>query len=88
MAFDFDGTLTVRDSFHRLPELAGRPAGDGFGWARLVPAALAYLFHRDRGRIKAAAVRVFLAGRDPRALEARTPADSPRSTRACCGPTR
>jgi phosphatidylglycerophosphatase C len=29
---------------------------------RLVPAALAYIAHRDRGRIKAAAVREFLHG--------------------------
>lgn len=32
------------------------------GLIRLSPAALAFLVHRDRGRLKAAAVRVFLRG--------------------------
>jgi phosphatidylglycerophosphatase C len=61
VAFDFDGTLTVRDSFTAF--LKWR-AGAGFAprLARLAPAALAYLIHRDRGRIKADAVRMFLRG--------------------------
>ena len=37
---------------------------------RLVPAALAYLIHRDRGRIKAAAAREFLRGVPRERLEA------------------
>jgi phosphatidylglycerophosphatase C len=37
---------------------------------KLAPAALAYLFHRDRGRIKAAATRVYLAGVSRERLEA------------------
>lgn len=57
-AFDFDGTLTVRDSFNAF--LRWRSGRRRF--ARLIPAALAYAGHRDRGRIKAAAVRKFLAG--------------------------
>lgn len=62
VAFDFDGTLTWRDSF--LAFLRWR-----FGWARyaagmakLAPAAIAYALHRERGRLKAAAVGEFLAG--------------------------
>ena len=62
VAFDFDGTLSFRDSF--LAFLAWRtgPAGFGLGLLRLAPSALAYLAHGDRGRLKAAAVRVFLRG--------------------------
>jgi phosphatidylglycerophosphatase C len=37
---------------------------------RLAPAAAAYLFHRDRGRLKAAAVREFLRGAQRERLEA------------------
>ena len=40
------------------------------GLARLLPACLAYLADRDRGRLKAAAVRVFLRGMDKAGLEA------------------
>ena len=63
VAFDFDGTLTVRDSF--MGFLAWRTGGARYlaGLARLLPATLVYLRDRDRGRLKAAAVREFLAGR-------------------------
>jgi phosphatidylglycerophosphatase C len=62
VAFDFDGTLTIRDSF--LAFLAWRAGRLGFwlGLVRLAPAGIVYLFNRDRGRLKAAAVRVFLFG--------------------------
>lgn len=62
VAFDFDGTLTTRDSFTAF--LKWRTPGPrwALGGLRLIPAALAYLVHRDRGRIKAAAVREFLRG--------------------------
>jgi phosphatidylglycerophosphatase C len=70
VAFDFDGTLTVRDSF--IAFLAWRAGAAGFllGMARLSPHALAYLVHRDRGKLKAAALGVFLKGLDKLALEA------------------
>jgi len=66
VAFDFDGTLTCRDSFvdflawraGRLDFVAGLPA--------LVPDAVAYGVHRDRGRLKAAFARRFF-GAVPRA---------------------
>jgi phosphatidylglycerophosphatase C len=64
-AFDFDGTLTVRDSFNAF--LRWRSGRRKF--VRLIPEALAYAGHRDRGRIKAAAVRVFLGGVDRAELE-------------------
>ena len=70
MAFDFDGTLTVRDSFIAfLKWRAGRRRYLA-GLVRLLPAVLAYLFHRDRGRIKAAAVREYLQGVPRDRLEA------------------
>jgi phosphatidylglycerophosphatase C len=40
------------------------------GGLRLVPAAVSYLFHRDRGRIKAAATKVYLGGVSRERLEA------------------
>ncbi|MGH7022509.1 MAG: HAD-IB family hydrolase [Caulobacteraceae bacterium] len=62
MAFDFDGTLTWRDSF--LAFLAWRfgPRRYALGMARLGPPALAYVQHKDRGRLKGALVREFLTG--------------------------
>ncbi len=62
MAFDFDGTLTYRDSFLAFLAWRAGPLGWIAGLLRLVPASLAYLVHRDRGRLKAASVRVFLRG--------------------------
>ena len=54
VAFDFDGTLTVRDSFIEFLKWRAGKRRYLIGSIRLIPAALAYLFHRDRGRIKAA----------------------------------
>lgn len=73
VAFDFDGTLTVRDSFTAFLRWRAGEAAYAAGLARLAPALVAYLGHRDRGRLKAAAVRVFLRGlpRDVLAKEAR-----------------
>lgn len=70
VAFDFDGTLTVRDSYTAF--LKWRTPGAAWLWGgiRLIPAALAYLIHRDRGRIKADATKVFLAGVSRERLEA------------------
>lgn len=62
VAFDFDGTLTTRDSF--IAFLAWRSGWLAFaaGLVALAPAILRWLVDRDRGRIKAAAVRRFLRG--------------------------
>lgn len=62
VAFDFDGTLTVRDSFMAFLRWRAGPARYALGLVKLAPGALAYLFHRDRGRIKQAAAREFLRG--------------------------
>lgn len=70
VAFDFDGTLTVRDSFTTFLKWRVPPARYRSGMIRLIPAALAYLGHRSRGRIKAAAAREFLAGLTRADLEA------------------
>jgi len=72
VAFDFDGTLTVRDSFTGFLKWRAGRAGWLAGLARMTPAIAAYAGHRDRGRIKAASVEVFLRGvsRDELAAEA------------------
>ena len=70
VAFDFDGTLTVRDSFMAFLKWRAGPARFVLGLLRLAPATGAYVFHRDRGRLKAAAVRVFLKGLAREDLEA------------------
>ncbi|MGQ2991703.1 MAG: HAD-IB family hydrolase [Brevundimonas sp.] len=64
VAFDFDGTLTTHDSFTAFLKWRAGPLAWAMGMVKLVPAALAYLGHRDRGRIKADAVRAFLGGVD------------------------
>jgi phosphatidylglycerophosphatase C len=69
VAFDFDGTLTVRDSFTAFLAWRAGPVGYAIGFIRLIPAALAYLIHRDRGRIKAASVAVYLKGVSREQLE-------------------
>jgi phosphatidylglycerophosphatase C len=70
VAFDFDGTLTVRDSFTAFLKWRAGPWRYGLGLVRLTPSLVAYLFHRDRGRIKAQAVAHFLRGVPKDRLEA------------------
>lgn len=70
VAFDFDGTLTVRDSFTAFLKWRAGPARWNAGRLKLLPDAIAYLGHRNRGKIKAAAVREFLAGVPREQLEA------------------
>ncbi len=62
VAFDFDGTMTVRDSFTAFLAWRVGRARYTLGVLKLTPAILAYLGHRDRGRLKAAAVTQFLKG--------------------------
>jgi phosphatidylglycerophosphatase C len=62
VAFDFDGTLTSRDSFTAFLAWRARPAAYATGVASLAPAAARYLVDRDRGRFKSAAARRFLGG--------------------------
>ncbi|MBO9711020.1 MAG: HAD-IB family hydrolase [Caulobacter sp.] len=69
VAFDFDGTLTVRDSFTAFLKWRVKPMRHFVGMVRLFPAAVAYVFDRNRGKIKAAAVREFLKGVPQEQLE-------------------
>lgn len=62
VAFDFDGTLTVSDSFTRFLRWRAGSGGWFGGLARMAPDLAAYVGHRDRGRLKAASVREFLKG--------------------------
>ncbi len=68
VAFDFDGTLTTRDSFTAFLRWKAEPWAYFFGLVRLLPHLLAYGAHRDRGRLKAAACAVFLGGMTQDAL--------------------
>jgi phosphatidylglycerophosphatase C len=65
VAFDFDGTLTVRDSFNAFLRWRVPTGRFALGLLRLAPALISYAYNRDRGRLKAAAVKEFLAGRTP-----------------------
>ena len=62
VAFDFDGTLTIRDSFTEFLRWRAGAGGWALGLVKMAPALAAYARDRDRGRIKAASVREFLKG--------------------------
>lgn len=62
VAFDFDGTLTVRDSFTQFLRWRAGPGGWALGLVKMGKATAAYARDRDRGAIKAASVRIFLKG--------------------------
>src|SRR5258707_14069758 len=62
VAFDFDGTLTFRDSFRAFLAWRAGPRRYVTGLIKLAPAAVSYLFHRDRGRLKTSGGREVLNG--------------------------
>jgi len=62
VAFDFDGTLTCRDSFRAFLAWRGGPLRYALGMARLSAAAARYALDRDRGQLKTAMIDEFLAG--------------------------
>jgi len=70
VAFDFDGTLTIRDSFIEFLRWRAGPGGWALGLVKMAPALATYARDRDRERIKAASVREFLLGVDRATLEA------------------
>ena len=70
VAFDFDGTLTIRDSFTAFLRWRAGAGGWALGLLKMAPAMAAYLSDRDRGRIKAASVREFLDGVSRETLDA------------------
>ena len=57
VAFDFDGTLTIRDTFSAFLAWRTGTARYVADLTRMAGPAARYLRHRDRGRLKAAAVR-------------------------------
>ncbi len=69
VAFDFDGTLTCRDSFVAFLTWRAGFAGFAAGLARLAPDFIAYGGTRDRGALKAALVSRFLGGLSRESLE-------------------
>lgn len=69
VAFDFDGTLTIRDSFTEFLRWRAGPGAWALGLVKLAPALAAYAKDRDRGRIKAASVKEFLLGVSRQTLE-------------------
>ncbi|WP_372707146.1 HAD-IB family phosphatase, partial [Brevundimonas sp.] len=70
VAFDFDGTLTVRDSFTAFLRWRAGRRGWAKGMLSLAPAVATYARDHDRGRIKAASVRTFLKAVPRATLEA------------------
>jgi phosphatidylglycerophosphatase C len=72
VAFDFDGTLTVRDSFTSFLKWRVGEARYNLGMLRLAGAGFGYLVNRDRGLIKAAAAKEFLCGVPHHQLEEET----------------
>jgi phosphatidylglycerophosphatase C len=70
VAFDFDGTLTSRDSFTAFLRWRFGARAYAAGMLTLVPDGARYVLNRDRGRLKAAATRRFLAGMARAELEA------------------
>jgi phosphatidylglycerophosphatase C len=72
VAFDFDGTLTRRDSF--IDFLLWRAGAAQFGvrLASLAPAIAGFGFNGDRGALKAAVARRFIGGLSRSEIEAET----------------
>ena len=70
VAFDFDGTLTWKDSLRDFLAWREGPLGYLRKMARVAPEALRYTIHKDRTRLKAVLVREFLAGEAREKLEA------------------
>lgn len=70
VAFDFDGTLTWRDSFRAFLAWKTGSCGYALGLAKLAPEVLGWLSHHDRGRLKTAMVRRFLGGAHREEIEA------------------
>jgi phosphatidylglycerophosphatase C len=70
VAFDFDGTLTSKDSYLAFLRWRFGAFALASGALSLAPSAARFVLDRDRGRLKAAATRRFLAGMSRAELEA------------------
>jgi phosphatidylglycerophosphatase C len=86
VAFDFDGTLTSQDSFTTFLRWHAGRRGYASRLLSLAPAAARFLFDRDRGRLKAAAAKRFLAGMTRTELEAAAQAFATEQGRALLRP--
>jgi phosphatidylglycerophosphatase C len=86
VAFDFDGTLTVRDSFTDFLAWNRGSLASLRDFLSLAPAGARYLGDRDRGRLKAATIRRFLAGTPMATLEARARAFAEARSRSLLRP--
>jgi phosphatidylglycerophosphatase C len=62
VAFDFDGTLTTRDSFTAFLRWRAGPGGYAAGLIAMAFDLVRYMLKPDRGRLKAAAASRFLGG--------------------------
>ncbi|MGZ8364380.1 MAG: HAD-IB family phosphatase, partial [Caulobacteraceae bacterium] len=70
MAFDFDGTLTITDSFTAFLRWKAGPVKYALNVVRLLPDLAIYLADRDRGRLKARAALICLGPMSRTELEA------------------
>ena len=86
VAFDFDGTLTSRDSFIEFLTWRHGRAAFVAGLARLGFSGLNYLLHRDRGRLKARFIKEFLGGVSRTELETEAQAFAGQRGRALLRP--
>lgn len=70
VAFDFDGTLTCRDSFVAFFRWRAGSVGFAAGVASLAPSVASHVVRPDRGKLKAAMARRFLGRISRSELEA------------------
>lgn len=70
VAFDFDGTLTVEDSFLAYLRWKEGALPYALGGLKLLPDLAAYLFSRDREALKSRAATVYLRGMSEADLDA------------------
>jgi len=68
VAFDFDGTLTVRDSFTAFLKWKVGPERWRVGLLAMAPQLAAYAIERDRQRLKQAAIKRFMPYTGPTTL--------------------
>ncbi|MDQ2861734.1 MAG: HAD-IB family hydrolase [Pseudomonadota bacterium] len=86
VAFDFDGTLTWKDSFLAFLAWRAGPLGHALGMIRMAPAALAYGLDRDRTALKRAMVTEYLKGARREDLEGEAQAFAADSSRRLLRP--
>jgi phosphatidylglycerophosphatase C len=86
VAFDFDGTLTWRDSFLAFLAWRAGPARHGLGMLRLAPAAMAYAHDHDRTALKGAVVAEYLTGAKRGDLKAQAQAYAAQASRKLLRP--